>query len=265
VAVGGSGGLGPRIMGVRSVDPNSSGQSTSPDVFLARLAARQHGVVARAQLSALGIDQRAIEYRLAVGRLHLLHRGVYAVGHRPPSPLATAMAAVLACGLEAFLSHRSAAALWRIVRRWPSANEVSVPGRRRHPGIRVHRSRHAETTVHYGIPTTTPAQTLVDLADVLDDRQLARAVNEAYVHKLTTPHQLSALLTRSPGRRTSRLTPHTTAATPTRSHLEDDFLRFIKRHRLPTPEVKAHLRETANGMPTSSMRGSRPSASPTNA
>lgn len=112
-----------------------------------------------------------------------------------------------------------------------------MPGRRRHPGIRVHRSRHAETTVHYGIPTTTPAQTLVDLADVLDDRQLARAVNEAYVHKLTTPHQLKALLTRSPGRRTTRLTPHTTATTPTRSHLEDDFLRFIKRHGLPTPEV----------------------------
>jgi very-short-patch-repair endonuclease len=147
------------------------------------------------------------------------------------------MAAVLACGPGAALSHRSAAALWRIDSRWPRPVDVTAPKERRHPGIRPHRSSHAETTTRHGIPTTTPAQTLLDLADVLDDRQLARAVNEAYVHKLTTPHQLSTLLTRSPGRRTTRLSPHTSATTPTRSHLEDDFLRFIKRHRLPIPEV----------------------------
>ena len=76
---------------------------------------------------------------------------------------------------------------------------------------------------------------------MLDDRQLARAVNEAYVHKLTTPQQLATLLTRSPGRRTTRITPHATATTPTRSHLEDDFLRFIKRHRLPTPETNQRI------------------------
>jgi very-short-patch-repair endonuclease len=194
-------------------------------------------VVTRAQLVALGIDSRAIEYRLAAGRLLLLYRRVYAVGHQPPSPLATAMAAVLACGPSAALSHRSAAALWRIDPRWRRPVDVTAPKEHRHPGIRVHRSPHAQTTTHYGIPTTTPAQTLLDLADVLDDRQLARAVNEAYVHKLTTPKQLANLLTRSPGRRTTRLTPHTIATTPTRSHLEDDFRRFVKRHRLPVPET----------------------------
>ena len=114
---------------------------------------------------------------------------------------------------------------------------MTAPTRRRHPGIRVHRSTLTQTTTHYGIPTTTPAQTLLDLADVLDDRALARAVNEAYVLKLTTPTQLANLLTRSPGRRTSRLTPHTTATRPTRSYLEDDFLRFIKRYRIPMPEI----------------------------
>ena len=72
------------------------------------MAARQHGVVTHAQLLAAGLDRDAIEYRRRVGRLHLLHRGVYAVGHRPPSPLATAIAAVLACGPDAVLSHRSA-------------------------------------------------------------------------------------------------------------------------------------------------------------
>jgi very-short-patch-repair endonuclease len=151
------------------------------------------------------------------------------------------MAAVLACGEGAALSHRSAAALWRIRPRWPAQVDVTAPNDRRHPGIRIRHSRQADTTTHHGIPTTTPAQTLLDLADVLDDRQLARVVNEAYVHKLTTPQQLAALLTRSPGRRTTRLTPHTTATGPTRSHLEDDFRRFIKRHRLPVPETNQKI------------------------
>ena len=76
-------------------------------------------MVTQAQLIAAGLDRDAIAYRRRVGRLHLIHRAVYAVGHRPPSPLATAIAAVLACGPDAVLSHRSAAALWRIVPRWP--------------------------------------------------------------------------------------------------------------------------------------------------
>jgi hypothetical protein len=201
------------------------------------LAARQHGVVTRAQLLALGFHPRAITYRLRLGRLHLLYRGVYAVGHRPPSPLATAMAAVLACGVGAALSHLSAGALWRILPRWGRPVDVTAPKDRRHPGIRVHRSTHAEITVAYGIRVTTPAQTLLDLADVLNDQDLARATNEAYVLNLTTPEKLATFLTRSPGRRTSRLAPHTNATGATRSPLEDDFLPFCKRHRIPTPET----------------------------
>ena len=92
------------------------------------------------------------------------------------------MAAVLACGPDAALSHRSAAALWRIQRRWVKPVDVTAPTERRHPGIRLHRSRHAETTTH-----------------------------------------------------------HATATNPTRSHLEDDFLRFIKRHRLPAPETNQRI------------------------
>ena len=96
---------------------------------------------------------------------------------------------------------------------------------RRHPGIHVHRSRHADATTHYGIPVTTPARTLVDLADVLTPRQLTRALNEAQVHRLVTQAELTTLLTRYPGRRTSQLTPERGA---TRSHLEDNFTRFLK-------------------------------------
>jgi very-short-patch-repair endonuclease len=163
---------------------------------------------------------------------------VYAVGHRPPSPLANAIAAVLACGDGAALSHRSAAALWRIVPRWPARPDVTVLRDRRRPGIHVHRSRHADLTSHHGIRVTTPARTLLDLADVLDDRGLTRAVNEAQVLRLTTPEEITTLLTRSPGRRTSRLTLERGA---TRSHLEDDFVRFVKRHGLPMPELNQHI------------------------
>jgi very-short-patch-repair endonuclease len=224
-----------RVCGVHG---NSSHKLSTPDVLIARTAARQHGVVTLLQLLAAGLDRDAIAYRRRVGRLHLLHRGVYAVGHRPPSPLATAMAAVLACGPNAVLSHRSAAALWRIVPRWHAPTEVTAPSDRRHPGIHVHRSRQADATTHYGIRVTTPARTLVDLADVLTERALTRAVNEAQVLRLTTPEELTTLLTRYPGRRTSRLTPERGA---TRSHLEDDFVRFLKRHRLPLPELNQRI------------------------
>ena len=146
-----------------SLEGNSSPQLTTPDDLLARLAARQHGVVARPQLLALGFGRDAIAHRRKVGRVLLIHRGIYAVGHRPPSPLAAAMAAVLACGPDAVLSHRSAAAIWRMVLRWQLPIDVTAPSRRTHPGIRVHRSAHAKTTTRHGIPTTTPAQTLLDL------------------------------------------------------------------------------------------------------
>lgn len=198
-------------------------------------------MVSRAQLIALGFNAGEIAYRLKVGRLHLLHRGVYAVGHRPPSPLAAAMAAVLACGPKAVLSHRAAGALWGIVPRWPARAEVTALREHRHPGIHVHRSHRADVTTRHGIPVTTPTRTLLDLADLLDDRALARAVNEAYVQRLTTPQDLAALLTRSFGRRTARLAPHASAATPTRSHLEDEFLRFVKRHDLPRPQVNQRI------------------------
>ena len=135
---------------------------------------------------ALGLGAGAIKYRRRIGRLHLLHRGVYAVGHRPPSPLATAIAAVLACGPDAVLSHRSAAALWRIMPRWPATPEVTTPSKHRLPGIHVHRSPHADATIHYGIRVTTPSRTPVDLADVLPPKRLTRALNEAQVHRLVT-------------------------------------------------------------------------------
>jgi very-short-patch-repair endonuclease len=229
-----------------STGPTDSGERPDPrasvDREIARLASRQHGVVSRAQLVELGLDGNAIDHRVRVGRIHRLHRGVYAVGHAAPSFHARAMAAVLACGSAAALSHRSAAALWGIDLSWRSPVEVSAPGNRRRAGLLVHRSltlRATDVTVHQGIVVTTAARTLIDLADVLDPPRLARAVNEAQVLRLVTRQQLAVALTAATGRRAAgRLNPfvHRSDA-PTRSVFEDAFLVFVDRHGLPRPEV----------------------------
>jgi very-short-patch-repair endonuclease len=193
------------------------------DQRAAAIAARQHGVVSRRQLVDAGFAARSIAHRVEKGRLIRLHRGVYAVGHRPPSPHARAMAAVLACGPGTVLSHRSAAALWDLIR-WDRPIEVTARNARRHQGILVHRSRtltRADVTRHYGIPVTTPARTLEDLARLLDPASLTRAVNDARIRNLVSRDHAGA--------------------GPTRSVFEDAFLAFVDRHALPRPEVNQRV------------------------
>ncbi|MCW3067102.1 MAG: hypothetical protein JWN32_4274 [Solirubrobacterales bacterium] len=124
--------------------------------------------------------------------------------------------------------------------------EVSAAGRHRHDGVRAHRTRtlaHRDVTRHYGIPVTTPARTLLDLADVLDDAALARAVNDARLEAQLKLDHLAAQLTRSPGRRaTRRLRPFVeNADAPTRSTFEDAFLAFTERYGIPRPEVNQQV------------------------
>jgi predicted transcriptional regulator of viral defense system len=153
------------------------------DREIARLAARQHGVVERGQLAAVGLGRGAIAHRIAEGRLHRIHRGVYAVGH----PILTAnghrMAAVLACGPGAALSHASAAALWGIRPTGATRIDVTVRGaggRAKRPRISVHRAtglQADEVTMHQAIRVTTPTRTLLDLASSLPRRALERALD----------------------------------------------------------------------------------------
>jgi very-short-patch-repair endonuclease len=143
------------------------------------------------------------------------------------------MAAVLACGPNALLSHRSAGALYGLIRHHGPV-DVTAPTNRSHSGITLHRSPSAEATIHYGIPVTTPARTLIDLADVLDAPALTRAMNEARLRNLLFDDDLIAAIDRSPGRKTALLIPE---YAPTRSHFEDAFLRFVARYDLPRPEV----------------------------
>jgi predicted transcriptional regulator of viral defense system len=217
------------------------------EAAIAVLADRQHGVVTRAQLVALGLGTDAIDWRLRRGRLHLVHRGVYAVGHRRLTGRGHWIAAVLAAGPRAVLSHRSAAALWDLRARERGRPEVSTPLWCRRPGIAVHRPRLEpdEITEVDGIPVTTVARTLFDLAAVLPRPQLERAIEraEALGHADNTP--LDALLLRRRGRRgTAALRQARERGIEpalTRSKLEDRFLTFLDAYGLARPEVNADL------------------------
>jgi very-short-patch-repair endonuclease len=205
------------------------------------LAERQHGLVARWQLVRGGIGRGAMEHRLKCGRLHSVHRGVYAVGHRVLSRDGWWLAAVLACGADAVLSHRSAAALWRIRPTERARADVTVPraiGSCR--SIQVHRTALAadEVTVVRGIPVTTVARTLLDLAAVVPPRHVERAINEAEVLRLGDERSLARLLERyprRPGTRALRKAGSSALGSVTRSELEHAFRTFLDDHDLPSP------------------------------
>jgi len=208
--------------------------------LIAALAATQYGYVTRAQLLGLGMGGDAIDYRIAIGRLIPVYRGVYAVGHVPVGPLPRAYAAVLACGDRAILSHGSAATLWGFDNAWQKPYEVTAPMLRRRQGIKVHRSRmlaRRDVTRQLGIPVTTPARTALDIAARLPDRRLGRVVNDGrragYVHL----DSLADVLSRNPNHPgTKRLLPFVRDLTPpTNSPLEDDFLAFARKYGLPAP------------------------------
>ena len=233
-------------MGPAFDSPGANEGPQSWDEAIGALAERQHGIVSLAQLLALGLTRRAVATRSRPGRLIPLHRGVYAVGHTALTARSRDMAAVLACGPGALLSHRSAAHSWQLL---PSASariEVTAGrGRKPKPGITIHRSRliHPDDNATVGgIPTTGVARTLVDLADVVSERRLGDAVNEAEVRRLFDLASVETTLARLPGRRgRHRLRRVLAAYRPdpsfTRSRAERLFLRLCADHALPRPST----------------------------
>ena len=208
------------------------------------LARRQHGVVSRAQLLELGFHPRSIEHRIARGRLHPVYRGVYAVGRPELTQFGRWMAALLATGPEAVLSHRSAAALWGIAKQRGNAIHVSVPAHLRRcssRGITVHRRKELNATTHRGIPTTTPIDTLIDLATQATDDALEQAINDADKLDLVDPETLRAEIEgeRRPG--AAKLRAVLDRYTPTDSTLERDFLRIVHEAGLPTPRTQQRV------------------------
>lgn len=176
-------------MGHSSSAPRPQSDPPGWDEAIAALAKHQHGVVSTAQLRAIGLSSRAVHHRASRGRLHRVHRGVYSVGHQVLGPDGSRMAAVLACGPGAVLSHRSAADLHGVRRNGRARHEVSVPGRtrRRAAGIDAHRPRRLrpeDVTTIRGIPVTTLARTLLDCASVLHRPALARCLHEAEILRI---------------------------------------------------------------------------------
>jgi hypothetical protein len=217
-------------------------ESDSRDLAVAKIAARQHGVIAVAQLHEVGLDKSAISRRLRSGRLHRVHHGVYAVGHCAPSLHRRFMAAVLAGGEGAVLSHGSAAVLWRLLKPLDGPVHVSVPttsGRRSRRGIHLHRCSSLAasaqpsylnqeggrgggllTTHRHNIPVTAVPRTIEDLRGHLPPRLVRRATRQAEFMGL-----------RLDGIESDR----------TRSDLETAFLALFHRHGLPPPEVNVKL------------------------
>ena len=175
----------------------------SRDLQLAALAATQHGVVSWFQLREIGFTKHAIHARVAAGRLHRIHRGVYAVGHTKISVRAGWLAATLACGSEAMLSYRAAAALWELRAAPSGPTDVTAVLAHRLPGIRCHVARHLhpdDRTKIDGIPVTTVSRLLLDLAETYNPRQLRSTLEAAQRADLLNLGKLHALMARSPGR-----------------------------------------------------------------
>lgn len=163
---------------------------------------RQHGVITRTQLLEVGFTAKAIRHRVKKGRLHPLWPQVYAVGRPDVTDEGRWMAAVLTCGEGAALSHATAAALWGIRKQTRGPVEVSVPSPRdpRRRAIKGHRRVTVMKTRRRGIPVTTPAHTIIDLAPRLTERQLERTIDEADKLDLVHPKQLREAAEGLPGR-----------------------------------------------------------------
>ncbi|MGE4427923.1 MAG: DUF559 domain-containing protein [Solirubrobacteraceae bacterium] len=217
------------------------------DRVLAELATAQHGVVAGGQLRRAGLTPGAIRHRLRAGRLYVLFPGiaVYAVGHRVLTAHGWWMASVLACGEGALLSHRAAGCLWGLLDGTPARTDVTLT---RTPttlaGVHGHRTRTitaADRAEHDGIPCTSVPRTLVDLATLLDERRLDRAVRRAEELRLYDRDAVEAMIARRrPGTRLLRgavdaLFRDTRDGIRTREELERRFLDLVRRHGFAIP------------------------------
>jgi hypothetical protein len=218
------------------------GDNSNIEVKIAQIASRQQRQVTREQLLGLGLASSSIAWRVKNGRLFPSHPGVYSVGTPPITPLERAMAAVLACGEGAVLSHGSALALWGIWKRWGIPFDVIVKADRRPKGVRVHRNKlnKQDITRHHSIPVTTLARTLLDMAPEMRPKSLNRAVNNGRLADQLSLDALLDVVQRHPNHRgTKHLKAVLGIATrrPTRSDFERSFPAFCERYGLPRPEM----------------------------
>ncbi len=208
-------------------------------------ASTQHGLITTGQLAACGIGRSGIEKGVAAGRLWRVHRGVFAVGHPAITRERRWLAAVLAGGEDAVLSHRPAGVLWRIYRGELARVEVTVPrrGTRSRPGIIFHASPLPadEVDVVDDIPLTSPSRTAVDLAHELDDPDRIHGMLRQLQYR--SLFDLSSLRAANARRPSALLGEQLEDLSPTESPLEDAFrTKVIRRHGLPEPDYQAKIR-----------------------
>jgi predicted transcriptional regulator of viral defense system len=220
---------------------------------IAAVASTQHAVIGLGQLRELGLTETAVHKRAASASLHRVHQGVYSLV--PPKLLTRYgryMAAVLACGPDAVLSHRSAADLLGLRRTDRPRVDVTVPGRSGpcHEGIDGHRSTTltpADVTTVHGIPCTTVARTLLDLGDMISGRPLERAFDQAEILQVFDLRSMQDQIARNRHRRPAVarakaiIDTHHIGETPTWSVLEDAFLAMTRGAGIPEPEVNAWI------------------------
>jgi very-short-patch-repair endonuclease len=220
------------------------------DRVIAEVARSQHGVVARAQLLAAGISRHQIALRLRNGRLHEMHRSVYLVGHAVRPQHAAEMAALLACGRHAVLSHRSAAAVWEVLpypARAPAWVTVPLVWSARRHGIRLYRAELEARDIRrrHGMPLTSPPRTILDLAPLLDGDELERVVAEAHYRRLASETELRRQLERNPHKRgvvsLRRVLGQRGGPRRTRSSGERALLRLLREHGIDGFETNARI------------------------
>lgn len=197
----------------------------------------------RTGILALGLGKSAIAEWVKKGRLHRVHRGVYVVGYPHLSRNGRFMAAVLACGEGAALSHFSAAVLWGLLTDGGTTVHVTARTERRRSGLVVHEAlvRSEEVRKRHGTPVTSPARTLVDLADVAPRRTLEKAIDEAEYLRLDCTGLAPRHGRCGSGLLKRVLAEHRPGSTRTRSPLEDVFIALCDRHHLPRPEVNVYI------------------------
>ena len=197
----------------------------------------------------IGLDDDGIQWRIRAGRLHPIHRGVYAVGHLEIACEGRYLAAVLFAGDRAVLSHCAAPGLWELRASKEDKTDVTVPlDRRGDASVRIHRDAldPSETMTRHGIRVTKPLRTVLDLAGCVSENEIERAIRQAVHRKLTTTTLLAEAIRNRRGKRgTKRLRNALInlgeAPGLTRSELEDAFLRFLRKHKLPMPELNARI------------------------
>ncbi|MEK6327412.1 MAG: type IV toxin-antitoxin system AbiEi family antitoxin domain-containing protein [Actinomycetota bacterium] len=222
--------------------PTGTGaRNQKASVRVGRCAGRQRGVISWGQLVRCGLGKATIGRWVAAGRLHRVHPGVYAVGHRALSTEGGLMAALLYAGPGAALSHMTAAWWWGLLRDLPAQLHLSVAGRRRSlPRVRVHNSRSADRVFHRGLPVATVPRTLLDIAPHVPFATLRRTLAEAEYQRVLDLDAVAATLGR--GHRGSAalrraLTQHSPRLAQTLSVLEERFLALCEHSGIPLPEV----------------------------